>query len=123
MSGSYYPPEPTPPPSFGHCEYTPTPPTPTPTAHDCGCSDEGGLIGNLLNLDHLLSGSISVGPGSIDVNLGGESAHPGALLSVVAGGEGLVDLSVDLDMNAIGHMGVLGGIDILDGLFCDSLLS
>jgi len=120
MSGSYYPSEPTPP-----ADHAPMPPT--APAEDCDCSDNGGN----LNLGDLLGGSISIGPDLIYANFDGEAGNTDALLSVVAGGDGLLaDVSVDVNTDTIGGTGafgdvscLLGSIDILDGGLCDGILT
>ncbi len=98
--------------------------------NDCSGFDAGSLLGNL-NVDALLGGSVSVGSGLIDVNLDGETGNSGALLNVVAGGEGLGHLAADLNTDALGDMGLLGGapscllgnLDVLDNVLCDGILT
>jgi hypothetical protein len=109
-----------------------SPPNDGPDGHhdSSGFDAVGSLIGNL-NLGTLLGGSVTVDPGLIDVNLDGEAGNSGALLSVIAGGEGLGRVAVDLNADAIGDIGLpdgapsclLGGLDILDGVLCDGILT
>lgn len=117
----------------GSREPSPTPP-PTPPGHDDGSGSGSGtggdLLGKLLDLDGVVGGSASLASGLIDINLDGEAGHTGALLSVVAGGEGLGDIAVNLDTDAIGDTGLLGAafgllgdLDSLDGVLCDCILS
>lgn len=105
------------------CESSPPTPPPAPPGHGDGSDSGGDLFGKLLALDGLVGGSVSLASGLIDVNLDGEAGHTGALLSLVAGGEGLGDISLNLGTDAIGDTGLLGGFDILDGVLCDCILS
>lgn len=104
---------------FGDSPLARHPPGDTPDTPDTPDNDGCGLdLCGLLDLGDL--GSII--PGLIDIDLGGGDSHTGTLLDVVIGGEDTAGVTL-LGLDLIGGSCLTGGLGLLDGLFCDSILT